>query len=82
MRVDPKVFAHGIRPECVVLPAGRVAVFRGEHGFVDREHTREHCGPGVPVTTLPQSGHHPMLDQPLALVAALRTRLDDWATAP
>ena len=82
LRVDPKVFAHGIRPERVALPAGRVAVFRGEHGIVDLEHTREHCRPGVPITTLPDSGHHPMLDQPLALVTGLRTRLDDWATAP
>jgi pimeloyl-ACP methyl ester carboxylesterase len=30
---------------------------------------------GMPVVELPDAGHHPMLDQPLALVAVLRTLL-------
>ena len=29
----------------------------------------------LPVVELPDTGHHPMLDQPLALVAVLRTLL-------
>jgi pimeloyl-ACP methyl ester carboxylesterase len=29
----------------------------------------------LPVVELPATGHHPMLDQPLALVAVLRTLL-------
>ncbi len=33
---------------------------------------------GLPVVDLPEAGHHPMLDQPLALVAALRTLLATW----
>jgi pimeloyl-ACP methyl ester carboxylesterase len=33
---------------------------------------------GLPVAALPDAGHHPMLDQPLALVAALRTLLAVW----
>jgi pimeloyl-ACP methyl ester carboxylesterase len=36
---------------------------------------------GMPVIDLPDAGHHPMLDQPLALVAALRTLLAVWPPA-
>jgi pimeloyl-ACP methyl ester carboxylesterase len=32
-----------------------------------------------PFVELPDSGHHPMLDHPLALVAALRTLLEVWS---
>jgi pimeloyl-ACP methyl ester carboxylesterase len=33
---------------------------------------------GLPVVDLPEAGHHPMLDQPLALVTAVRTLLAFW----
>ena len=32
----------------------------------------------LPVIELPDAGHHPMLDQPLPLVAALRAVLATW----
>ena len=32
----------------------------------------------APVVLLPEAGHHPMLDQPLVLLTALRTLLADW----
>ena len=32
----------------------------------------------APVIEIPVAGHHIMLDQPVALVAALRTLLADW----
>jgi pimeloyl-ACP methyl ester carboxylesterase len=32
----------------------------------------------LPVVELADAGHHPMLDQPLALVAGLRTLLALW----
>lgn len=32
-----------------------------------------------PFIELPESGHHPMLDQPLALITALRTLLEVWS---
>ncbi|MBV9840897.1 MAG: alpha/beta hydrolase [Sphingomonadaceae bacterium] len=35
--------------------------------------------PQAPSIVLPDAGHHVMLDQPLALIAALRTLLDTWA---
>jgi pimeloyl-ACP methyl ester carboxylesterase len=39
---------------------------------------------GLPVVELADAGHHPMLDQPLALVTGLRTLLTFWpaGTAP
>lgn len=38
-------------------------------------------GDRIPVVELPQAGHHPMLDQPLALVAAILTALGVWQGA-
>ncbi len=35
----------------------------------------------LPVVDLPDAGHHPMLDQPLALVTGLRTLLALWPAA-
>ena len=35
-------------------------------------------GDGLPVVDLPDAGHHPMLDQPLALVTGIRTLLAFW----
>lgn len=32
-----------------------------------------------PVVELAEAGHHPMLDQPLPLVATLRTLLEFWS---
>ena len=32
-----------------------------------------------PFVDLPEAGHHPMLDQPLPLVSALRTLLEFWS---
>jgi hypothetical protein len=41
----------------------------GEPGFLDGH---------VPEIEIPDSHHHVMIDQPLALVAALRTLLATW----
>ena len=38
-------------------------------------------GGRLPVVDLPDTGHHPMLDQPLALVTGLRTLLALWPAA-
>jgi len=35
-------------------------------------------GRSAPMVEIPQAQHHIMLDQPLALVAALRALLADW----
>ena len=62
-----------------------VALFRCEHGLVSPEMASEMAGlvPGrLHVVDLPDAGHHPMLDQPLALVTGLRTLLAVWPDAP
>jgi pimeloyl-ACP methyl ester carboxylesterase len=60
----------------------RVSFVRCEHGLVlpdmvDR--IREVLQLRGPFIELPEAGHHPMLDQPLALVATLRTLLEMWS---
>jgi pimeloyl-ACP methyl ester carboxylesterase len=52
----------------------------GEHGIVERERLRELDGRFIAVE-LPATGHHPMLEQPLLLVAALRTALATLGTS-
>ena len=57
------------------------ALLRCEHGLVSPEMAAELAGlvpGGLPVADLPDAGHHPMLDQPLALIAALRALLAVW----
>lgn len=58
-----------------------VALLRCEQGLLSPDWAREMAGlaGGAPVITLPDTGHHPMLDQPLALVTALRSILALWA---
>ena len=54
------------------------ALLRCEHGLVGPGMAVELAGlvpGGLPVVDLPDAGHHPMLDRPLTLVAALRTLL-------
>lgn len=60
----------------------RIAVFRGEHSILLPPEIGEYMfnllGRSAPVVEIPQAQHHIMLDQPLALVAALRALLADW----
>ena len=60
----------------------RIAVFRGEHSILLPPEIGEYMfnllGRSAPVVEIPQAQHHIMLDQPLALVAALRALLSDW----
>jgi pimeloyl-ACP methyl ester carboxylesterase len=60
----------------------RIAVFRGEHSLLMPPETGAYMfnllGRAAPVVEIPQAQHHIMLDQPLALVAALRVLLADW----
>ena len=61
-----------------------VALFRCEHGLVSPEMAAEMARlvpQRLPVVDLPDAGHHPMLDQPLALVTGLRTLLALWPAA-
>ena len=59
----------------------RFALLRAEYGLITpdiRTEMYEALGRVAPVVDLPQSGHHPMLDQPLVLLTALRALLADW----
>jgi hypothetical protein len=58
-----------------------VALFRAEHGIVSVQMSEvmyDRLGRVAPVIEIPAAGHHIMLDQPVALIAALRTLLSDW----
>jgi pimeloyl-ACP methyl ester carboxylesterase len=81
-KFDPTFF--GNRPRMRdLLPdlAVPAALFRCEHGLVSRQMAdamRQLVGGHLPVVDVPEAGHHPMLDQPLALVTGLRTLLALW----
>ncbi|NLV79219.1 MAG: alpha/beta hydrolase [Rhodococcus sp.] len=58
-----------------------LAYFRCEHGIIGDAlfaQLRNQFGPDALVTELPAAGHHPMIDRPLAVVAAVRTVLAAW----
>jgi pimeloyl-ACP methyl ester carboxylesterase len=80
---DPEFFGTRLRLRDLLPDLGCPAVLvRCEHGLVTPEMAAEmtRLAPGsMPVVDLPDAGHHPMLDQPLALVAALRTLLACWS---
>lgn len=78
---DPNVFGRGED----LLPLSkldcRVALFRAECGILSAEMSHvmyDRLGRVAPLIEIPVAGHHVMLDQPIALVAALRTLLSDW----
>lgn len=59
----------------------RYALLRSEYGLVTPDIGRamyDKLGRVAPVVELPQAGHHAMLDEPLVLLAAIRTLLADW----
>ena len=60
----------------------RIAVFRGEQSILMPPQIGAYMfnllGRSDPVVDIPEAQHHVMLDQPLALAAALRALLSDW----
>ncbi len=60
----------------------RIAIFRGENSILMPPEIGEYMfnllGRAAPVVTVPEAQHHVILDQPLALVAALNALLADW----
>ncbi|MCC6642911.1 MAG: alpha/beta hydrolase [Deltaproteobacteria bacterium] len=83
-KFDPQVFRR-FTPRAIheILPTVRcrVALFRAEFGLVTPdigEYMFELLDRNAPVVEIPQAHHHLMLDQPLALIAALRAILADW----
>jgi pimeloyl-ACP methyl ester carboxylesterase len=83
-KFDPEIFRR-FMPRAIheILPTVRcrVALFRAEFGLVTPdigEYMYELLDRNAPVVEIPQAHHHLMLDQPLALIAALRAILADW----
>lgn len=87
-KFDRAVFAQfaGGAIRAVALPhlrriVARFALLRSEHGLVTRdigEFMNAELGSVATVVEIPEAGHHPMLDEPLILLTALRTLLADW----
>jgi pimeloyl-ACP methyl ester carboxylesterase len=81
-KFDPDFFGNRLLLRDLLPGLGtRATLFRCAHGLVSPEMAADMARlvpGGLPVVDLPDSGHHPMLDQPLALVAALRTLLAVW----
>jgi len=78
---DPRVFGREVPQAPLTRLDCRVALFRAEHGLLSAEMSDvmyDRLGRVAPVIEIPAAGHHVMLDQPIALVAALRTLLSDW----
>jgi pimeloyl-ACP methyl ester carboxylesterase len=81
-KFDPRIFGRSpLGPTALGGASCPIALFRAEHGLFSGPMTSEvakRLGDNVPVIEIPCSGHHVMLDQPLALVAALRTLMATW----
>jgi pimeloyl-ACP methyl ester carboxylesterase len=83
-KFDPKVFERfrqGI-DDYLAQTRCRVAVFKGQYSDLVtpdvQEYMDELLGRNSPIVEIPQAYHHVPLDQPLALIAALRAILADW----
>ena len=84
-KFDPAIWRHfsiGDTAGLLKQTQCRMAVFRGEHSVLMPPRIGDYIfdllGRAAPVVEIPEAQHHIMLDQPLALVAALRSLLADW----
>lgn len=86
-KFDPHIFEsfgrgmRGIAKPLLSKVDCRLALLRSEFGLVTPDigdEMFEALGRVAPVIELPQTGHHPMLDQPLILLTAIRSLLADW----
>lgn len=63
-----------------------VAIVRGEHSELYdgrvKDRVADIFGVNIPDVVIPESGHHIMVDQPLALATSLRTLLAAWPYRP
>ncbi|HWV25729.1 MAG TPA: alpha/beta hydrolase [Aeromicrobium sp.] len=83
-KFDPRIFfSTRMEPEALAGAACDVALIRGERGMATGDITddiRSRLGKDVPVILIPDTGHHIMLDQPIAMIAVLQTLLSQWRT--
>lgn len=84
-KFDPSIFlSTRMEPEALAAAQCDVALIRGERGMATGDITdtiRERLGADVPVVLIPDTGHHIMLDQPIAMIAVLQTLLSQWRTS-
>ena len=92
-KFDPGVYRHDPRMKDgwqrtsnrIVETPGRKAVIYGEQSLLfdadSAAYLRELGGKDFPIISIPQAHHHIMLDQPIAMVSALRSVLESWAAA-
>ena len=87
-RFDPDLRAkiHALPTAELLAPAPcRVALLFGDRSklmtSVRIDLIRRHTPPAAPWIVIPDAGHHIMVDQPLALIAALRSLLEAWQPA-
>ncbi len=75
-------FLHGYPANDLAVAQCPIAVIGGARsGFVTEKRMYElapHLPTGSPFVVIPDSDHHIMADQPLALVAAIRLQLANW----
>jgi pimeloyl-ACP methyl ester carboxylesterase len=81
-KFDPAIFGRGQgTPQLLRQLDCRVALFYAEHGIVPPQTSElmyDSLGQLAPLIEIPAAGHHVMLDEPIALVTAIRTLLADW----
>jgi pimeloyl-ACP methyl ester carboxylesterase len=81
-KFDPNIFLRSrMEPEELAQARCAVALIRGERGIATSDITEvvsQRLGGDVPVTVIRDAGHHIMLEQPVALLAALQTLLGQW----
>jgi pimeloyl-ACP methyl ester carboxylesterase len=81
-KFDPQLFGRRILLRELLAKLGCPgALFRSEHGLVTPQMAGEMAQIAreqFAVVDVPAAGHHPMLDQPLALVTGLRTLFTFW----
>jgi pimeloyl-ACP methyl ester carboxylesterase len=82
-KFDPAMFAERVLLKDLLPELKcRAGFLRSEFGLIPPSMADEIdalLGYRAPIVDLPATGHHPMLDQPLVLVTALRALLRQWA---
>lgn len=79
-KFDPHIFdGRANIPSTLTEMHGRVTFFLAENGLRTPGARATLEAAGIPVVEMPDAGHAPMLDQPLALVTGLRAVLAEWA---
>lgn len=85
-KFDPRIFhSTAFEPDDLGGVTCRVALVRSERGMATEGITAdvvERLGNAIPVTIIPDAGHHILLDQPIALIAVLQTLSQLWLGGP